>query len=360
MAVVAWPDWRRALVHPDACLGEAAAAADRGRQHIAFIVDGEERLLGILTDGDLRRAQLGGVPADQNALAHANRQPVVDIPGRTPVDYARILREHNITHLPLTESGRLVGAIVRHVPAIDGAGTWAMVMAGGFGKRLAPLTDTTPKPLLPVGGIPMLERIIRSLAHAGLRTIVLSVFHMADHIRAFCGDGSRWGVRIIYVQEEAPRGTAGALALLDERPAERLLVLNGDILTNLPFATLINYHVQQGHVATMCVCEQSYQLQYGVVRFDGPYVVDIDEKPIHSCFVNAGVYVLDTSVLDLIPNNQYFDMPSLFRKLVESDMRPGAFPIRELWLDIGSLADYEKAQQLVTVHADGGGPRSDA
>ena len=347
MNIAIWDSWRECAIASDATLAQAAAAADRGGKHIAVMVNESGALRAILTDGDLRRAQLAGARSDRLALDYAVCAPITAPVGRTRVEYARSLRENNISHLPLVDDeDRLVDIAFREIQRIEDTGTWAVVMAGGFGKRLAPLTDTTPKPLLPVGGIPMLERIIRSLSEAGIKTIVLSVFHMADQIRAFCGDGVRWGVRIIYIQEDSPRGTAGALALLPERPRDQIIVMNGDILTNLSFRALLNYHREQDHVATMCVNEQRHQVQYGVVKFDGLYISEIQEKPVHSYFISAGIYAFNPDVLDLIPKDRYFDMPSLFQVMADGDMRPGAFPIRELWLDIGTMSDYEAAQKL--------------
>lgn len=336
------------VASPQATIEQVTAAVDRGGRHIALILDENQVLRAIMTDGDLRRAQLAGARADMPAFRYAASRPVIAAPSQPHSDYIRLLRKNNIMQLPLVDrDGRLVDVILRDLQPIEQTDTWAVIMAGGFGKRLAPLTDRTPKPLLPVGGIPMIERIIRSLRDSGIRTIVISVFHMSSQVRDFCGDGSRWGVRIIYIEERTPRGTAGALALLKERPRDHLIVINGDILTNISFRGLLNFHREQEHVATMCVHEQRHRVQYGVVKFDGLYIREIQEKPIHSYFVSAGIYVFNPDVLDLIPENQYYDMPSLFRALTETDARPGAFPIRELWLDIGTMADYEKAQNLI-------------
>ena len=337
--------WRRCVVHEQATLQQAMQAADEGKCHIAMMLDDAGRLAGILTDGDLRRAQLDGRPMDTPALSLAVRRPIVSSTNLSRSEATGMLRENKITHLPIVdEQGCMHGLTMRHVQPAEANDTWAVIMAGGFGKRLAPLTDDTPKPLLKVAGIPMIERIIRSLQKAGISRIVLSVFHMADQIREYCGDGSRWGVQIDYIQEDTPIGTAGALSLMTERPRDHLLVMNADVLTNLPFGALIDYHVQQVNAATMCVRELAYRLEYGVVKFDGPFIARIDEKPTHTFFINAGIYLFNASVLDMIPSGEYFDMPALFEKMVHNNIRPGAFPIRELWLDIGTHADFAKAQ----------------
>lgn len=353
MKVTKWELWREAAIGVDESLEAAAIAAARGARRIALIVSDDDKLIAILTDGDLRRAHLSGAKKEDPALKYAMRRPIAAETGLASASYARMLTERNIYHLPVVDGdGRVVDIFVRELPNLDADSNWAVIMAGGFGKRLSPLTDGKPKPVLPVGGVPIIERIIVSLVEAGVTRIVVSVFHMADQIRAFCGDGSKWGATITYIQEDRPCGTAGALALLDERPKGNLIVINGDILTNMPFDSLLHFHQEQGHSATVCVYEQKYEVQYGVITFDGPYVAEIHEKPTHSYFISAGIYVLAASMIDLVPKDCYFDMPALLHKMVSRNIRPAAFSIRETWVDIGTMKDFERAQNLFAAGGD--------
>ena len=348
MSVELVQDWKSFVFSQASTLNDVARVLEYGKAQVACIVDDHGCLLGILTEGDLRRAQLSGVKLTEPVTLVMNTDAIVARQGLRVTEYGQILREHNIGNLPLVDAQRRLSGIAVRVSKTDEAfETWAVVMAGGFGTRLAPLTDNTPKPLLPVGGIPILERVIRSLAQSGIQRIILSVFHNADQIRDYCGDGSRWNVKISYIQEETPCGTAGALSLIEDRPRDYFLIMNADILTNIAFANLIDFHSQQHMVATMCVYEEMYQIKHGVVNFNGPYVTNIDEKPIHSYFINAGIYVLNAEVLDMIPKGIHYDMPDLFKNLVHKDMKPAAYPIRDLWLDIGTIDDYERAQKLV-------------
>jgi NDP-sugar pyrophosphorylase family protein len=216
-------------------------------------------------------------------------------------------------------------------------------MAGGLVNRLRPLTDECPKPMLKVGNKPLLETIVENFIEYGFHRFYISVNYMADVVESYFGDGSRWGVDIEYLHEEHRLGTAGALSLLPETPTEAILVMNGDLLTKVNFKQLLDFHYGHQAQATMCVREYDFQVPYGVVKIDGQRITSIDEKPIQRFFVNAGIYVLEPEALDLISSNIFFDMTTLFEKLIELKKEPAVFPIREYWLDIGHLADYNRA-----------------
>jgi NDP-sugar pyrophosphorylase family protein len=218
-------------------------------------------------------------------------------------------------------------------------------MAGGFGRRLAPITDRMPKPLVPVNDKPILEHTIIALAQHKLSRIFISVNYKREMIKDHFRDGSKWGVQIEYLEENEPRGTAGALSLMPRNGGapSQVLVINGDILTNLDFTALLDFHGQQGNPATMCVRQHSTPIPYGVVQFDGPHMEQIVEKPEHVCFISAGVYVLSSTAIEKIPTDGFFDMPELFKVLMRDGKRPGVFPLREVWVDIGSHKDLARA-----------------
>jgi len=218
-----------------------------------------------------------------------------------------------------------------------------VLMVGGLGTRLRPLTEHTPKPMLKVGNKPILETIILNFKKYGFTNIILSVSYKSEIIEEYFKDGQEFGVNIEYIHENKRMGTAGALGLIREKLNEPFFVMNGDLLTNINFEHMMEYHLSNNAIATMGVREYDFQVPYGVVNVDGEKILSIEEKPVHSFFVSAGVYVLDSKVLDFIPNDEFYDMPTLFEKVIENNMKSVSFPIREYWLDIGRLEELEKA-----------------
>jgi NDP-sugar pyrophosphorylase family protein len=219
-------------------------------------------------------------------------------------------------------------------------------MAGGFGKRLKPLTDSTPKPLLKVGNKPILENILEQFIATGFHKFYISTHYKAEMVREYFGDGSNWNVSIEYIHEETPLGTAGGLGLLPNNLTKLpILVMNGDLLTKVNFEQLLNFHLQEGGAATMCVREYDFQVPYGVIKADGRRIISIQEKPIQSFFVNAGIYVLNPSILDAVDGKNYLDMTQLLEDKIENDEQVNLFPIHEYWLDIGGSKQFDRAQK---------------
>ncbi len=220
------------------------------------------------------------------------------------------------------------------------------LMAGGFGKRLFPLTSDTPKPLLRVGKKPILENILDQFIEHGFHNFYISTHYKAEMIQSYFGDGSDWNVTIQYVHEDKPLGTAGGLGLLSRKLIKLpILLMNGDLLTKVNFGELLNFHLQNGGDATMCVREYDFQVPYGVIKSNGNYITEIEEKPIHRFFVNAGIYVLDPSMLNTIDGTDSLDMPQLLSQKIESSGQVNMFPVHEYWLDIGQIEQFEQAKQ---------------
>ncbi len=220
-----------------------------------------------------------------------------------------------------------------------------VLMAGGMSMRLRPLTNDCPKPMLKVGGKPILETILTTLIQFGFYKFTISINYLANQIIYYFGDGSKWGVEIRYIEEVDKMGTAGALSLLHQETRHPLIVMNSDLLTKIDFNQLLNFHHEQNAIATMCVREYDYTVPYGICTLEDNVIVDVIEKPTYKFFINAGVYVLEPQVLNSIPRNSYLDMPTLFSSLIKQKMRTVPFPIREYWLDIGHLSDFEKAHR---------------
>lgn len=339
-------DFSETLVGRATSILDAIKAIEAGSCQIALVVDDAQQLLGTVTDGDIRRGLLRGIGLDQPVSAVMNSQPLT-----ANLDQGRdavlcLMRDREIHQIPVVNSGgRLVGLeTLDEMIHPDRVDAWVVLMAGGLGTRLRPLTDNIPKPMLHVGGRPLLETIVENFANQGFRRIFLSVNYKAEMVERYFGNGSRYGVNIEYIREPDPRGTAGALTLLPSRPENPLIVMNADLLTTLDFRQFLEFHRSHRANATMGIREYSFQVPYGVVDVVGERLVSILEKPMHQCFVSAGMYVLEPQVIDRIPTGCFYDMPTLFRSLVNEKADTVVFPVREYWLDIGRLDDLERAQ----------------
>lgn len=337
--------WKEILVLPDVSIRDAIQLLDKSALQIVLVVNECHRLLGTVTDGDIRRGILKGLSLSDPIQAIMNSAPTVAKADESRDSILALMRQKYLHHIPLIDENHCVVGLETLDELIQSRkrGNWVVLMAGGLGSRLYPLTEDCPKPMLNVGNKPLLETILENFIEYGFRRFYISVNYMADMVKSHFGDGSRWGVEICYLQEVQKLGTAGALSLLPEKPSAALFVMNGDLLTKVNFSQLLDFHSSHSAQATMCVREYDFQVPYGVVKIDSHRVIGIDEKPVQRFFVNAGIYVLEPDILELIPANTYFDMPTLFEQLISQQKETAAFPIREYWLDIGYLADYEKA-----------------
>lgn len=320
---------------------------EKGAAQIALVTDAAGRLMGTLTDGDVRRGILRGIGLDAPVSAVINHNPVTVANGTTRDEAIVLMRDRGIHQLPVLDSERRVVDLITLDEALHSVReeTLVVLMAGGLGSQLQPLTDTTPKPLLPLGDRPLLEITISNLARQGFGRFYVSINYKADMFRSHFARGKNLGVEIDYLQEDEKLGTAGALRLLPSRPAAPILVMNGDILTNLDARQLLLFHRQQDARATMCVREYEWRIPFGVVQMNDGHLAGFEEKPTRREFVNAGIYVLSPEALDQIPPSGYLDMPALFRNVAQIIGPPAIYPLREYWLDIGHLEDLRRAQE---------------
>lgn len=338
---------QRVLISPEKRLQEAIQLLDSGGMGVLLVVDKTGKLLGILTDGDVRRAILRGGDLDKPVGTVSNCDPLVHY---GPISASEALplmnkgRRFLVNHLPILDNqGRPVDLILRSdLNPDDFLPLTAVVMAGGLGKRLRPLTEELPKSMLPVGGRPLLEKIIEQLHQAGIHRVNLATHYKAEMISQHFGDGRNFDVEITYVREDEPLGTAGALSLIKESD-EPLLVINGDILTKVDFRAMLDFHRESSANMTVAVRQYEFRIPYGVIEIEGDSVKGISEKPVIRHFINAGIYLLNPEVCRLIPNRQSYCMPDLIGRLIAEGKRVVGFPIREYWLDIGHPEDYEKA-----------------
>lgn len=344
--------WRKALLTARATLHQAICCLDESSLQIVIVVAEDGRLLGTLTDGDIRRGLLRGLEMSSTVESIIHRDPLVVPPqwGRDTV--LQLMQANKVHQLPVVDEKRfVVGLHLWDELLVPSKKSNVMViMAGGRGTRLGAHTQDCPKPLLPVGGKPMLEHIIERAKAEGFEHFVLAVHYLGHMIEEYFGDGSKLQVNIEYLRESTPLGTAGALGLLQVRPTEPFLVTNGDVLTDIRYAELLDFHIRHSATATMAVRLHEWQHPFGVVKTNGVDIVGFDEKPVARSHINAGIYVLAPDVLDSIGANEHCDMPTLFGRVQERQARTIVYPMHEPWLDVGRPADLEKARnELATI-----------
>ncbi|NQV81450.1 MAG: NTP transferase domain-containing protein [Alphaproteobacteria bacterium] len=334
-------DIEKCLVGPNVPLRSALGRLNEGPQSFLVVVDEERRLLGTVTDGDIRRGVLRGVNLDDPLSSCMHREPETAFVGDSGIERTLL----NVPFLPLLEpSGRIVSVALRVTP--EDAIEVALIMAGGLGSRLGEITDSTPKPLVSVGGRPILEHIMGKLEAAGIGRILVSVNHLAEQIEDFVRNRENQA-RIEILREDRKLGTAGALSLLPTSHRGTLLVLNGDVLTDVDFGALLEFHRRHGHDGTIGVAHHQIQVPFGVVRHDeSGMFVGIDEKPVLKHFVAAGIYLFSPDILQLVPKNCRIDMPDLLNQAKVLGRRIGIFPIHEYWADVGNSADLDAANKF--------------
>ncbi|NOH70307.1 CBS domain-containing protein [Vibrio pectenicida] len=320
---------------------------DESSKQIALVVDDDDRLLGTINDGDIRRGILNGVPLTEHANKIYCSNPTTVSAYHSRNEIIRICHEKKIHQIPVVdENGRTVGIeILDELIKSGNRNNRVVLMVGGLGSRLRPLTEHIPKPMLKVGGKPILETIISRFSSHGFRKIILCVNYKSNIIRDHFGDGSDFGVEISYVEESKRMGTAGALSLLEEVPDEPIFIMNGDLLTNINFEHLLDYHERSQSIATMCVREFDIEVPFGVVEVKEDRIEAIKEKPKMQFFVNAGIYVLSPNAIEVLPKGEYYDMPSLFEALINNNENVVSFPLREYWLDIGRIDEFNRANE---------------
>lgn len=312
---------------------------------LVLVTTFSDELLGTVTDGDIRRALLSHISLDAPIQLIMNDQPKVLAANGTLTAAKRLMTEFGLTGIPkLDERGKVLDilGIQTKKPVRDNA---VFLMAGGFGTRLRPLTDTCPKPMLHVGDKPILETILEQFIDAGFYRFYISTHYLNEQIEAYFGDGSRFGVSIEYINEKTPLGTAGAIGLLPESAKQKpLLMMNGDLLTQVKFDELLEYHHREQADVSVAVREYQTQVPYGVIQHDGPSITEIVEKPTQNYFINAGIYCISPNAMKDVSGFSVLDMPTLIEGRLANRKKVAMFPIHEYWLDIGRLSDFEQAQ----------------
>ena len=340
-------DWRKVLLTPEDSLEHTIKVLHKGGCRIALVVDKFGVLLGTITDGDIRRALIKQLTMENPVSLIMNSNPVVVDNKAESKEILTLMSDQGLLHMPIiNKDGILCGLeTLQHLiesPIYDNP---VFLMAGGFGTRLYPLTKDTPKPLLKVGKKPILEMIIEQFIDHGFHNFYISTHFKSEQIRDYFKDGKLHNVSIKYVHEDVPLGTAGSLGLLPDNLLDLpTIVMNGDLLTKVDFKNLLNSHDEHNSEATMCVREYDFQVPYGVVEIDNYNIKEIKEKPVHKFFVNAGIYVLNKSLINKVDGKTYLDMTDFLDKELNNG-GVNAFPVHEYWLDIGKMDEYERANR---------------
>ena len=340
----------------DATLKNAVKNIERTKNTLAVVTDADGRLIGTVTDGDIRRALLAGYQLTSPVTVCMNENPTTADVTSSETYQLDLLRSCKLVALPLVDSKGHCKHIVRiydleENEAEGGAEGFygAIIMAGGEGRRLLPLTKHTPKPMVRIGGMPLIQRQVQRIIKAGIKRIFISVNHLGHVIEEFIGNGDNYGVSIQYLRESKKLGTGGSISLLPspEKIDGPLIIINGDVLTTSDYGHLLNFHKEHDAMLTVGVIDYHLEVPYGVIRVEGMHAIALEEKPSQHFFCNAGIYVLSPEALKFIPQGQAFDMTDLIEMFLEKDIKVGVFPIHEFWTDIGTPKELEKAQGVV-------------
>jgi dTDP-glucose pyrophosphorylase/predicted transcriptional regulator len=337
--------FEKIFVRPDATVRDAIESIDAGAIEIALAVDEQRRLVGTISDGDVRRALMRGAKLDSPVAEVIHPSPITAPVGTDSGELLRLMTEHGIEQVPLLERDRIVDvAFIRDLVESHREEHPVVIMAGGEGTRLRPLTDETPKPMLPVGGRPLLETLLDQVRDAGFSRVLMAVNYRADVIEDYFGDGARFGVAIDYIHEPQQLGSAGALRLARHKLKRPFIVMNADLLTNVNLSALMRFHADDRNLITVGVRRFVLEVPFGVVELNDGRVQQLQEKPTLDFFVNAGIYAVSPEAVAIMPPGQKeFDMTDLIDAVLAHGGSVGGFPVREYWLDIGQVSDYRRA-----------------
>ncbi|MDO6351111.1 nucleotidyltransferase family protein [Synechococcus sp. YX-04-1] len=343
-------DWQSITIDLDSQFSQALEVINEGGYQLCLVRNSTGSLLGMVTDSDIRKALLKGIDLDASVEKIMNKSPLIVSPDLGENEAHQLMLVNHFFHLPVVnDQGHLVGLhVAEQLQSISQRNETLVIMAGGRGKRLIPLTDTCPKPMLPINGKPILEHLIDRAKADGFSKIVISVNYLSDQIINHFQDGSRFDVQINYIHENKPLGTAGSLSLLSKETVKHpIIVTNGDVLTNVSYSDLLSSLYSNESDGIMAIRLQEWQNPFGVVHSEGTRLIGLEEKPTYRHQVNAGIYALKPKLISLIKRNSYCDMTDLFSLGIEKKLNLNVFPLHESWLDIGRHSDYKIAQEKV-------------
>ena len=338
-------------VSPTTTIFEALQLVDKNAKQMAVLVDNDRNIIGVITDGDIRRAILKGIPLNSSVVDVVNKTPLIGSKNESKKSLISKMQDRSVPFIPLLDSANKLVEILflSDLLNISRKNNSVIIMAGGKGTRLGELTRNCPKPMLKIGSKPILETIIAHLSSFGFHDFYISVNHLKEQIMEYFAKGEKMGVKISYLHENKPLGTAGALANFEQQNSEPVIVMNGDIYTDMDFSALIDIHKSNNAAATVCLRKYDCQIPYGVVRTNNRQITTIEEKPVLSYFVNAGIYTFDPMILKMIPKNTYYPMTKFLEKLLKNGKLVYSHEIDGIWIDIGRHDDFKNASQIATM-----------
>jgi len=334
------------LIKEDATVRLAMQAIEDGASEITLVINDSSHLVGAMTDGDIRRALLTGADLGSKVTPFINRRVRTVGPSIGRAEVLDMMRAYNVQQLPIVDkNGVLLGLhLLQEILGAEERPNWAVLVAGGRGIRLDPVTKNIPKPMLPVAGRPIIERLVLHLVSYGFRRIFLSVRYLSHIIETHFGNGSAFGCQIDYLKEQQPLGTCGCLSLLPGIPQHPVVVMNGDLITDVDIAEMLSLHTERQHDATLGVRSYVHSVPYGVVQINESRVTSIVEKPTASWLANGGVYILNPILVDMVGRGQEMNMPTLLEMAIGRGFKVGAYLLEKDWMDIGRIEELRKAQ----------------
>ena len=338
--------WKKSVANQSATIRDAFEILNRAGLRIVLVIDSDGVLLGTVSDGDIRRGLLNGLNLESSIKSVLNSNSVVVTSDRPRWQILELMSTYKVQQIPVVDSThRLIDLHLYEDFTVENKrANTVVIMAGGRGARLYPKTENCPKPLLQISGKPILEHVINRAKAQGFSRFVICIHYLGHMIEEYFGDGERFGIRIEYLREETPLGTAGGLGSLVTSPGVPFIVTNGDVITDISYGQLIDFHLQQNSMATMAVRKFDLVNPFGVVKLAGNQIIGFEEKPVVSSMVNAGVYALNPEALNYLLKDTHSDMPQLFQQLQEADHSISAYPIFEGWMDLGSPEDLMAAE----------------
>lgn len=337
---------KKIIINENATIGQALKVISEGAIRIAIVVNNNQKLIGTITDGDIRRGFLKKLNLNSSIKKIVFKKPVIAKKNDTKEKLLKIALSKKIYQIPIVDNNfKVTGIYLFNIfEKKQKISNKVVIMAGGKGMRLRPLTKNIPKPMLKLGEKPILQTIIEKFKKSGFENFLLCVNYKSNIIKKYFGNGENFGVNINYIHEKVPMGTAGALSLIKKKINEPFFVINGDLLTAIDFKKMLDFHLKNKSKATMAVREHNVNVPYGVVKINNFNVLSIDEKPKINLFVSAGINILDPSCVKYVPKRTYIDMPALFKKIINKKNKVICFPMQENWIDIGIMTDYKRAQ----------------
>lgn len=341
----------KCLITDSANVREAIRAIELGQKGIAVVVTANQTLRGVVTDGDVRRGLLAGIKLNDSITGIMNCKPTKADSSMSPASIIELLKQSTLETLPVVDANnRVVDVILlsdvtkeKDTGKADGFSS-ALIMAGGEGRRLLPLTENLPKPLVEVGGMPLIERQVRRVANAGVNKIYIAVNYLSGMIESHLGNGSQYGVEIQYLREQQKLGTAGALSLIEDRLDGPLLLMNGDVFTSINLQYLLDFHLTHQPLLTVAAIDYHVEIPYGVIRTEGAFALCLEEKPSQQFLCNAGIYAISPTAVSRVPKNQPYNMTDLIEHSISENSGVAVFPVHEYWSDIGTHAELDKTR----------------